>query len=651
MLEGMQKLGRALMLPIAVLPVAAVLLRLGAKDLLDVPLMFAAGEAVFANLALVFAVGVAVGFARDEEGGAAALAGAVGFLVFRAGLAAIDKTVDLGVLGGILMGLAAAGAANRCGGVRLPPWLAFFGGRRFAPIVTAAAGLAVALASAVVYPPVQTGLRRAAGWVIAAGPLGAGVYGLLNRLLIPTGLHHILNNIVWFQFGDYVNAAGATVHGDLQRFFAGDPSAGLLLSGFFPIMIFGLPGACLAMYVCADTDKRPAVGGLLAGVALTAMVTGVTEPVEYLFMFLAPGLYAVHALLTGLSLAVCDALGIRLGFGFSAGAIDYALSYGLGARAWLILPLGAGFFCLYGAVFVLAIRVFDLKTPGRGEPVRQVREAAADAGTAALARECLAALGGAANLAEISACITRLRLRLRDRGRVDAARLTELGALGLVRVGATGLQVVLGPTADLVARALRELVAAEAGEDARTAAEDVSPATAGTSTPATPATPAGPAGRAGRGEPVERLVAPVDGEIVALEDVPDPVFAAGTVGDGLAIAPTGELAVAPAAGVIGTIFATNHAFSLLTDAGVELFVHVGIDTVKLGGAGFTRLAAPGDRVNPGDPVLRFDARALADQGVSLLTPVVVSNIEDFTGLIKATGRVRAGRDTLLTVVK
>jgi PTS system N-acetylglucosamine-specific IIC component len=626
MLEGLQKLGRALMLPIAVLPVAAVLLRLGAKDLLDVPLMFAAGEAVFANLALIFAVGVAVGFAR-EEGGAAALAGAVGFLAFKAALGAIDKTIEMGVLGGILMGLVASAASNRYGRIELPQWLAFFGGRRFVPIVTAGVALAAAVVSALVYPPIQAAMSLAASWVIASGPLGAGVYGVLNRLLIPTGLHHIINNIVWFQFGDFVNAAGATVHGDLHRFFAGDPSAGLLLSGFFPIMLFGLPGACLAMYACADKDKRAATGGLLAGVALTAMITGVTEPAEYLFMFLAPGLYAVHALFTGVSLAVCDALGIKLGFGFSAGAIDYALSYGLGTKAWMILPLGGVFFCLYYAVFVLAIRVFDLKTPGRGEgaintpgapKVRAAGLGPEPAEMTELARECLAALGGAANLAETSACITRLRLTLHDRTLVDAPRLTALGAMGLVKVGEAGLQVVLGPKADLVAQAMREL-AARGAED---------PADA-----------------------VERLVAPVDGEIVAIEDVPDAVFAAKTAGDGLAIAPTGGLAVAPAAGVIGTIFETNHAFSMLTDTGVELFVHIGIDTVKLGGAGFTRLAAPGDRVRPGDPVLRFDARALADKGVSLLTPVVVSNIEDFGGLVKAKGHVRAGRDTLLTVVK
>lgn len=621
MLEGLQKLGRALMLPIAVLPVAAVLLRLGAPDLFGVPLMHAAGEAVFANLALIFAVGVAVGFAREEEGGAA-LAGAVGFLVFGAALHAIDKTVEMGVLGGILMGLAAAAASNRFGRVALPQWLAFFGGRRFVPIVTAGFGLAAAVACALIYPPIQAAMSLAANWVIASGPLGAGVYGVLNRLLIPTGLHHIVNNVVWFQFGDFVNAAGATVHGDLHRFFAGDPSAGLLLAGFFPVMLFGLPGACLAMYACADKDKRAATGGLLLGVALTAMVTGVTEPAEYLFMFLAPGLYAVHALFTGLSLAVCDALGIKLGFGFSAGAIDYVLSYGLGTRAWLILPLGAGFFCLYYAVFALAIRLFDLKTPGRGEAVQKAPARAAGPGLDVLAGELLVALGGAGNLTEISACITRLRLTLRDRARADEARLRSLGAMGLVKVGEAGLQVVLGPKADLVAQAMRRL-AARAAQDAAQM----------------------PAGA------VERLLAPVDGLVVALQDVPDPVFAAGTVGDGLAIAPTGEVVVAPAAGTIGAIFATNHAFSMLTDAGVELFVHVGIDTVKLGGAHFTRLAAPGDRVRPGEAVLRFDAKALTATGVSLVTPVVVSNSEAFGGLVKATGRVRAGRDTLLTVIK
>ncbi|RIA44475.1 PTS system N-acetylglucosamine-specific IIB component (Glc family) /PTS system N-acetylglucosamine-specific IIC component (Glc family) [Hephaestia caeni] len=470
-LQSLQPLGRALMLPIAVLPVAALLLRLGQPDLFDVPLVAAAGAAIFDNLGLLFALGIGVGLAKDNNG-AAGLAGLVCFLVATrgsmtlltvppdamAGLSA-DATAlaadawrtkaiaKLSVPIGILSGLIAGAFYNRYATIRLPEYLAFFGGRRFVPILSGVAGLGLALVFGGLYTPIDTGMDALSKGVIGSGEAGLFFYGLLNRLLIVTGLHHILNNLAWFLVGDYHGSTG-----DLNRFFAGDPSAGAFMAGFFPVMMFGLPAACLAMYRSAFPERRKAVGGMLLSMALTAILTGVTEPIEFSFMFLAPLLYALHAVLTGLAMAVMDLLGIKLGFGFSAGLLDYALNFSKATRPLLLLPVGIVYFLLYYGVFRFAILRFNLKTPGReDEPVGE--EIAPVAGSRGPA--FVAALGGAANLASIDACTTRLRLVVADQGAVDEARLRALGAKGFVRPSAQALQVVLGPEADLVATEMR----------------------------------------------------------------------------------------------------------------------------------------------------------------------------------------------------
>lgn len=615
-LEGLQKLGRALMLPIAVLPVAALMLRLGAGDLLDIAFVFKAGEAVFANLPLIFAIGVAVGLSKDNAG-ASALAGAVGYLVFTAGIGSLNDKIDMGVLSGIIMGITAGAMYNKFHRIKLVDWLAFFGGKRFVPIVTAGCALLLAFAFNFIWPPVQAGINATANWVISSGELGTAVYGTLNRLLIPTGLHHILNNMVWFQFGEFTNTAGEIVRGDLHRFFAGDPTAGNFMAGFFPVMMFGLPAACLAMFTTAPKERRAMTAGVLFSVAFTAFFTGITEPVEYLFMFLAPALYGLHALLTGASLAICTMLGVKMGFGFSAGAIDYVLNYGLGTNVLMILGIGAVYFAIYYFLFVFAIKTFNLQTPGREEDAPASEAGAAgDRGFRELAVDCIAALGGMKNLDSIDSCITRLRLTVNDPSRINEAELRNLGAKGVVKVGEKGLQVVMGTHAELVAEAMRDLT-----KKAPSSATGI------------------------------KLLAPVDGEIVPLEDTPDPVFAEKTVGDGVAIMPTGNTMVAPADGTIGKIFDTDHAFSMVTDDGVELFVHFGIDTVELKGEGFTRLAEPGATVKQGDPIIRFDLVLLREKAKSVVTPVVVSNMEDFSTMTKETGTVSAGRDLILTIGK
>ncbi|WP_110689557.1 N-acetylglucosamine-specific PTS transporter subunit IIBC [Salinicola endophyticus] len=446
LMAGLQKLGRSLMLPIAVLPVAGLLLRLGQPDLLDIGFVANAGNAIFSHLALIFAIGVAVGLA-DDDNGAAGLAGVIGYLVLEAVLETLNPDINMGVLAGIIIGSVAGLLYNRYKAIKLPDYLAFFGGRRFIPIVTGLSAVALGGLFGVIWPPIQHAIDQLGQWLIDAGDLGLFVYGVLNRILIVTGLHHVLNSFVWFVFGSYDGATG-----DLNRFFAGDPSAGGFMAGFFPVMMFGLPAAALAMYHAAPRGRRAQVGGLLLSLALTAFLTGVTEPIEFSFMFLAPLLYAFHALMTGLSMALMDLLGVKLGFTFSAGAFDYALSYGLSTHGWMMIPVGLAYFALYYLVFRWAIARFDLPTPGR-EPDAPAGPAAASAGPRGPA--FVEALGGVANLVSVGACTTRLRLVMSDAGAIDETTLKTLGARGILRLRGGGLQVILGPIADAVADDIR----------------------------------------------------------------------------------------------------------------------------------------------------------------------------------------------------
>ncbi|MCD6008808.1 N-acetylglucosamine-specific PTS transporter subunit IIBC [Halomonas sp. IOP_31] len=450
---GLQKLGRSLMLPIAVLPIAGLLLRLGQPDLLDIAFIADAGNAIFANLALIFAIGLAVGFANDSNG-AAGLAGVVGYVVLDAVLNTLNEDINMGVLSGIIIGAVAGLLYNRFKDIKLPDYLAFFGGRRFIPIATGVAAVILGMLFGVVWPAVQAGIDALGQWLIEAGNLGLFVYGVLNRLLIVTGLHHVLNSLVWFVFGSFEGATG-----DLNRFFAGDPTAGSFMAGFFPVMMFGLPAAALAMYHAAARDRRAQVGGLLLSLALTAFLTGVTEPIEFTFMFLAPSLYVLHALLTGLSMVIMNLLDVKLGFTFSAGAFDYALSYGLSTNGWLMIPVGLAYFALYYTVFRWAIARFDLPTPGREPETAGIATVPADAGERGSA--FVRALGGAVNLTSVGACTTRLRLVLADDQAIDEPALKQLGARGVLHLRGGGLQVILGPIADGVADEIRAAMGAE----------------------------------------------------------------------------------------------------------------------------------------------------------------------------------------------
>lgn len=641
-----QRLGRALQLPIAVLPVAALLLRFGQPDLLNVPFIAQAGGAIFDNLALIFAIGVASSWSKDNAG-SAALAGAVGYFVMTKAMVTINPEINMGVLAGIITGLVAGAVYNRWAGIKLPDFLSFFGGKRFVPIATGFFCLILAALFGYVWPPVQHAIHAGGEWIVSAGALGSGIFGFINRLLIPTGLHQVLNTIAWFQIGEFTNAAGAVFHGDINRFYAGDGTAGMFMSGFFPIMMFGLPGAALAMYLAAPKARRPMVGGMLLSVAITAFLTGVTEPLEFLFMFLAPLLYLLHAVLTGISLFIATALGIHAGFSFSAGAIDYVLMYSLPAASknvWMLLVMGVVFFFVYFLLFSAVIRMFNLKTPGREDKAADVVTEEANSNTeeglTQLATSYIAAVGGTDNLKAIDACITRLRLTVGDSAKVNDAACKRLGASGVVKLNKQTIQVIVGAKAESIGDEMKKVVTR-------------GPVAAAAAAPAGNVPTAAPAAKpqaVANAKTVESLVSPITGDVVALEQVPDEAFASKAVGDGIAVKPTSNIVVAPAAGTVVKIFNTNHAFCLETNNGAEIVVHMGIDTVALEGKGFKRLVEEGADVKAGEPILEMDLDFLNANARSMISPVVCSNSDDYSALvILASGKVVAGQTPLYEI--
>jgi N-acetylglucosamine PTS system EIICBA or EIICB component len=501
----LQRLGKSLMLPIAVLPAAGILLRLGQPDLLgrvESPVigsffkaMSAAGDALFTNLPLLFAVGVAIGFARKADG-STALSAVVGYLVMEAVFKTmspivltgeVDKAgeqaqINYSVFAGIVIGLLTAWLFDRYHTIQLPSYIGFFGGRRFVPIVVSLASLLIAFAMSYFYPIFDAGLTSLGQFIGGAGAIGAFVYGFANRMLIPFGLHHIPNSYVWFLYGDYQPPGGEAVTGELTRFAAGDPAAGILTSGFYPILMFGLPAAALAMIQVANKKQRKVAVGILAAAALTAFLTGVTEPLEFAFMFVAFPLYLLHAVLTGLSLAIAYLLDIHLGFSFSAGLIDLLL-YGTAPAAKnipLLIGMGLAFFIVYYLLFWFAITRWNLLTPGRepegefaaeaqanvGEGADSATAVAAGAGTATVtaparadskAEQVIEAFGGRENLVNVDACITRLRMEVAERSKVDPARLKSLGAAGVVEVG-NSVQAVFGTDAEALKNSIIEIL-------------------------------------------------------------------------------------------------------------------------------------------------------------------------------------------------
>ncbi|TYR79748.1 PTS N-acetyl glucosamine transporter subunit IIABC [Priestia megaterium] len=622
MLNFLQRIGKSLMLPIAVLPAAALLLRLGQPDLLDIPFMAQAGDAIFANLALLFALGIAVGLSKDGSG-AAALAGVVGYFVLTKGTAAINEEINMGVLGGIVAGVVAGLLYNRFSEIKLPEWLGFFAGKRFVPIITSVVILALAGVFGVIWPPIQEQINNLGNWITGAGALGAGIFGFLNRLLIPVGLHHVLNSLVWFVFGEYNG-----VTGDLNRFFKGDPTAGAFMTGFFPVMMFGLPAAALAMIAAAKKEKRKIVSGMLIGLAFTSFLTGITEPIEFLFMFVAPLLYVVHAILTGVSMGLAVALDIHHGFGFSAGAIDYFLNFGIAQKPLLLGAIGLVYALLYFGIFYGLIKALNLKTPGR-EDDEEVEEVVMSTGDkyVDMGAHFIEDLGGKENITTIDNCATRLRLEVADATKVSDAALKRHGARGVMKLNKTSVQVIVGTEVEFVATAMKQLVRGER---------------------VTPAAPSAEKTAVAKEVKKDEFVLPFEGVVKPIDQVSDEVFSAKMMGDGFAIDPINDTLISPVDGEVISIFPTKHAIGLRADNGLEILIHVGIDTVKLNGEGFTAFVEEGQRVEKGTKLLQVDLDYVKEHAPSIVTPVIFTNLPEGTELkLLKTGYQKQGTEDII----
>ena len=695
----LQRVGRSFMLPIALLPVAGLLLGIGSSftnetmlaayglnsvihpgtliyTILDV--MSQTGSAVFNNLALLFAMGVAIGMARKEKE-VAALSGAVAYIIMNTAIQAMINaaggveampanstttmlgitTLQMGVFGGIVVGLGVAALHNKFYKIELPQVLAFFGGTRFVPIVSSIVYLVVGIAMFYIWPVVQSGIAALGALVLASGYAGTFIYGLLERALIPFGLHHVFYMPFWqTAVGGTAIIDGVTVTGAQNIFFAElasksttvfSVSATRFMAGKFPFMMFGLPGAALAMYQCAKPEKKKVAGGLLLSAALTAFLTGITEPLEFTFIFVALPMYAVHCVLAGLSFMLMHILNVGVGMTFSGGLIDlvlFGVMQGNAKTHWMwVVVVGAVYFVLYYIIFRFMISKFDYKTPGRddAEEVKlytradvNARSAAsgstAPAGDDPVSALIVEGLGGANNLSDVDCCATRLRCTVKDAALVKQDVLKASGASGVICKG-NGVQVVYGPKVAVIKAKLEDYL-----ENApKTPAATATPAPAATATPA----PAAPAAK----DTV--LSACLNGTVVPLAEVKDEAFASGALGDGIAIEPIDGELVAPADGEISSTFETHHAVGMTTADGAELLMHIGIDTVKLGGKHFTYLVNEGDKVKKGQPLIRFELEAIKAEGYPVTTPLIVCNTDDYAAVAaKASGAVKQG-DALL----
>ncbi|MEE0588224.1 MAG: glucose PTS transporter subunit IIA [Faecalibacterium sp.] len=692
----LQRVGRSFMLPIALLPVAGLLLGIGSSftnetmlaayglnnvihpgtliyTILDV--MSQTGNAVFSNLALLFAMGVAIGMARKEKE-VAALSGAVAYIIMNTAIQAMINaaggveampanstttmlgitTLQMGVFGGIVVGLGVAALHNKFYKIELPQVLAFFGGTRFVPIISSIVYLVVGIAMFYIWPVVQSGIAALGALVLASGYAGTFIYGLLERALIPFGLHHVFYMPFWqTAVGGTAIIDGMTVTGAQNIFFAElasksttvfSVSATRFMAGKFPFMMFGLPGAALAMYQCAKPEKKKAAGGLLLSAALTAFLTGITEPLEFTFIFVALPMYAVHCVLAGLSFMLMHILNVGVGMTFSGGLIDlvlFGVMQGNAKTHWVwVVVVGAVYFVLYYIIFRFMISKFNYKTPGRDDAeevklytradvnARNAASGSVPAGNDPVSALIVEGLGGAANLSDVDCCATRLRCTVKDAALVKQDVLKASGASGVICKG-NGVQVVYGPKVAVIKAKLEDYL------------ENAPKTSAATAAPAPATAPAAPAAAAKD----TVLSACLNGTVVPLAEVKDEAFASGALGDGIAIEPIDGELVAPADGEISSTFETHHAVGMTTIDGAELLMHIGIDTVKLGGKHFTYLVNEGDKVKKGQPLIRFELEAIKAEGYPVTTPLIVCNTDDYAAVAaKASGTVKQG-DALL----
>jgi PTS system D-glucosamine-specific IIC component len=689
----LQRVGRAFMLPIAILPVAGLFLGIGGSftnsTMLDayglteligpgtiinalLLVMNDAGNIVFNNLSLIFAIGVAIGMSKKEKE-VAALAAGIAFLIMHASLGAMIKihggsdamltgatvsvlgitSLQMGVFGGIIVGLGTAVLHNKYYKIKFPQVLSFFGGTRFVPIISSIVYLIVGILMFYIWPPVQGCIYKVGSIVLASGYAGTWVYGLMERLLIPFGLHHVFYLPFWqTAVGGTAEVGGKVVEGAQNIFFAelGTPgithfsvSATRFMSGKFPLMIFGLPGAALAMYQCAKPEKRKVVGGLLLSAALTSMLTGITEPIEFTFLFVAPALYGIHCIFAGAAYMLMHMCGVGVGMTFSGGFIDlflFGILQGNAKTSWIwVVIVGIGYFVVYYVLFTFLIKKFDLKTPGR-EDAEEVKlytrsdvnakknsqsENVEDVFSAMVCR----ALGGKKNISDIDCCATRLRCTVHKSELVDLALLKQTGASGVVHKG-TGVQIIYGPMVTVIKSNLEEYLITAPNEEVimdtvleKEKADE----------------------KEIQGKIIDTIIlnSPLTGEAKDLSEAPDEAFASKMMGDGAVVIPSEGIVVAPADGIISFVFPSKHAVGVTVADGIELLIHIGIDTVRLDGKGFQTFVKDGDKVKAGDKLLSFDLEFIKNNAPSIISPCICTTLsrKQKVRLLK-TGEIKMG---------
>ena len=692
----LQRVGRSFMLPIAILPVAGLLLGIGGSmtnetmletyGLLNIlgpgtvfnaifQVMSAAGSIVFDNLPIIFAMGVAIGMAKKEKE-VAALAAAIAFFIMHASISAMITinggaeqmlagattsvcgitSLQMGVFGGIIVGLGVAALHNRFYKIELPQVLSFFGGTRFVPIISALVYTAVGIVMFFIWPVIQNGIYAVGDVVLNSGYAGTWVYGLMERLLIPFGLHHVFYLPFWqTAVGGTMEVAGQMVEGAQNIFFAqlADPtveqfsvSATRFMSGKFPLMIFGLPGAALAMYRTAKPEKRKVVGGLLLSAALTSMLTGITEPLEFTFLFVAPVLYAIHCVMAGLAYMLMHICNVGVGMTFSGGLIDmflFGILQGNEKTNWIwIVIVGIGYFIVYYFLFSFLIKKMDLKTPGRDDAeevklyrrsdVEAKKKENADASqseedeiSAAICR----GLGGKKNISDVDCCATRLRCTVKKSELVNDAVLKATGASGVVHKG-NGVQIIYGPRVTVIKSNLEDYLETAPNEEVQL--EEMPEVAEQTASEVT-----------GKVVKTVTISSPIKGVAADLSTAPDEAFAGRMMGDGAVVTPEDAIVRAPEDGEVCFVFDTKHAIGFQTDSGLGLLIHVGIDTVKLNGQGFEVYVENGQKVKKGDPMIKLDLAYIKENAPSIVTPVLCTELEDNQKIrLLKSGAIEAG---------
>ncbi len=640
----LQRIGKALMLPVAILPAAGLLLAFGTVlqgDVLQSYLPFikadgfqhvaqmmeGAGVVIFDNLPMIFALGVAIGLAGGD--GVAAIAAFVGFMIMNKTMGAFlgitsdnvsdaasgyanvlgIPTLQTGVFGGIIIGALAAWCYNKFYNISLPSYLGFFAGKRFVPIMMATCSFILAFPMAWIWPTIQYGLNAFSEGLLESNTgIAVFLFGFIKRLLIPFGLHHIFHAPFWFEFGSFKNAAGQIIHGDQRIFIAQITEnvpliAGKFMGGEFPVMMFGLPAAALAIYHSAKKENRKVVGGLMLSGALTSFLTGITEPLEFSFLFVAPLLFFIHAVLDGFGFLIMYLLNVHLGYTFSGGFIDFLLLNILPNKTawWLVIPVGIVYAILYYFIFRFIIKKLNYKTPGREDKEMQNNSVS----VSELPFKVLDAMGGKENIKHLDACITRLRVEVNEKSQVDVESLKQLGASGVLEVG-NNMQAIFGPKSDQIKHDMAQIIAGNITKPEETTIESEA-----------------------MNESVtvegETIYAPLKGRTVPLDEVPDQVFSDKLMGDGLAIYPDNGEVVAPFDGTVELVFPTKHAIGLKSESGVEVLIHFGLETVGLQGEGFTVHVDSGDTIVKGQSLMTVDLDYIKTHAKSDITPIIVTN--------------------------